>query len=297
MDTLELSMRRMDDLPWWGGEVKANARGEFVLIEEEIAQETTMPFPGVDRIRRNFRLIYGIGEKNEELLHSQGYQSLDDLAKHQRWGRAARELLTLINERRLDRLLRYGAKEDEILGFFNQNDLVILDLETTGFYQVQPLFLIGTLSFRGNKLILRQYVARNYEEEPAILHEFLADYGNKSVMVSYNGRSFDYPYLKARLRYHRFVEEFNPFQLDLLSPTRRAYRPSLANFRLRTVEENLLGVYRSETFSGGDIPDLYHRFIMEGDTKLLSEIIEHNAQDVISMAALLRILNTRNICG
>lgn len=297
MNALERSIQSKRALPWWGGEVRCNEKGEFILIEESIDQHSALPFPGVDRIRRNLRLVYGIGEKNEEALRKEGYQSLDDLAAHHRWGRAARELLSLIDERRLDRLLRYGAKEDEVLGFFSQDDLVVLDLETTGFYQVQPLFLIGTLSFIGEKLMLRQYIARNYEEESAVLAQFLADYGHKNVMVSYNGRTFDYPYLKARMRYHQFDAEFNPFQLDLLPPTRRAYRPSLPNFRLRTVEESLLGVYRTETFSGGEIPELYHRFIVDEDPKLLTEVIEHNAQDVISMASLLRILNVRNNCG
>lgn len=288
---LDASSQQKEALPWWGGDVVANALGEYVQISLPIRDRLVMPFPNVDRIRRNLRLVYGIGAKIEEELRQEGYQTLDDLAGHPRWGRAAGELLRLVDGRRLDRLQRYGAKDDEILGFFNRSHLVVLDLETTGFYQVQPLFLIGTITFDDEGPVLRQYLARNYDEEPAALRAFMDNCGRKTVMVSYNGRSFDYPYLTARFRYHRLEAEFAPFQLDLLPPTRRSYRSTLPDCRLRTVEEELLGVHRTETFTGAKIPELYHRFIAEGDPRLLTEVIEHNAQDILSMASLLQLLS------
>ncbi|HHZ20287.1 MAG TPA: hypothetical protein GX391_07260 [Firmicutes bacterium] len=275
---------------WWGGEVCTSTRGEFVCRQKKIGQEYVLAFPSLDLIRRNFRLIYGIGAKTEELLRKSGYQTLADLTGHPRWGKAAKEVINLIEERKLDRLRRYGAKDEEILGFFCGEQLVFVDLETTGFSQLQPLFLIGTMSFAGERLVIKQYLARDYAEEAAVLAGFLRDCEAKAVMVSFNGRSFDYPYLLARLAYHGFTHSFNPFQLDLLPPTRRAFRDTLPDCRLRTVEEQLLGVARHETFSGVKIPELYHRFVTEKNPRLLTEVIEHNARDLLSMAALVRLL-------
>lgn len=276
---------------WWGGVIRENERGRHVYVERQIHEPWILPFPEKDRIRRNLRLVYGIGEKTESQLVKAGYASLELLQDHPRWGKAAREVLRLISENQVERLRRYGAKEDEIIGFFRDSDLVLLDLETTGFYQAQPLFLIGVIAFVGKRPVLSQYIARDYGEEASALAGFLHDQGTKGLMVSYNGRTFDYPYLLARLRFHGFREDFRPFQLDLLPPTRQRFRASLPNCRLGTVESHLLGVGRTESFSGGQIPELYHRFVTERNPRILREVIEHNAQDLLSMATLARLLS------
>lgn len=275
---------------WWGGSIRENERGCYVHVQQDIPNQWILPFPEKERIRRNLRLVYGIGEKTEQQLTESGYGTLDQLASHPRWGRAASEVLRLITENQVDRLRRYGAKDDEIIGFFQNTDLLLLDLETTGFYQAQPLFLIGIIAFVDQRPILVQYVARNYAEEAAALAGFIHDFGAKQLLVSYNGRTFDYPYLMARLRYHGFKEAFRPYQLDLLPSTRQRFRSSLPDCRLRTVETHLLGVGRTESFSGGSIPDLYHRFVTEQNPRMLLEVIEHNAQDLLSMASLTRLL-------
>lgn len=276
---------------WWGGKIHRNERGLYVGIEQTIPELWVLPYPSKERIRNNLRLIYGIGEKTERQLAAEGYKTLDHLQQHPRWGRAAQEVLRLIAEEQVERLRRYGAKDDEVIGFFRDDDLVLLDLETTGFYQAQPLFLIGVIAFSEARPVLTQYVARDYGEEAAALMGFIQEHGGKRLMISYNGRAFDYPYLMARLRYHGFSDGFKPFQLDLLPPTRQRFRSSLPNCRLQTVETHLLGVGRSESFSGGQIPELYHRFVTERQPKILREVIEHNAQDLFSMATLTRLLS------
>ena len=276
---------------WWGGEIRRNNGGEYTHLQQEIHENFVLPFPKAEKIRSNLKLVYGIGEKTEAQLRADGYDTIDMLAKHPRWGRAAGEIIRLIELGNFERLRRYGAKEDEIVGFFDRSQVVLLDLETTGFSQVQPLFLVGVVTFAEQNMVLTQYLAKTYEEETAVLKGFLEDCGKKTLMVSFNGRTFDYPYLKARCRYHNIENQFEPFQLDLLPPTRRAYRNSLPNCRLRTVEELLLGVGRNESFSGSAIPDLYHRFVIEKEPRLLTEVISHNAQDLLSMAALIRLLS------
>jgi uncharacterized protein YprB with RNaseH-like and TPR domain len=276
---------------WWGGQIRRNSDGEYTFLQQEIHENFVLPFPKAEKIRSNLKLVYGIGEKTEAQLRIDGYDTIDKLAVHPRWGRAAREIIRLIDSGNFERLRRYGAKEDEIVGFFDRSQIVLLDLETTGFSQVQPLFLIGVLAFTGQNMVLSQYLAKTYEEEAAALRAFLEECGKKTLMVSFNGRTFDYPYLKARCLYHKIKIQFDPFQLDLLPPTRRAYRNLLPNYRLRTVEELLLGVGRNESFSGSAIPELYHRFVIEKEPRLLTEVIAHNAQDLLSMAALIQLLS------
>ncbi|MGD8400413.1 MAG: ribonuclease H-like domain-containing protein [Bacillota bacterium] len=266
-----------------------NTDGVCELIESR-TPGIVYTFPDRTLIARNIRLIYGIGEVTAAKLRADGYQTLEDLLSHSRWRKAAAEILQAIGARKVRRLEQYGAADLELLGFFAPEEMTFLDIETLGLFYMYPVFLIGTLRFENGTGIIRQYLARDYTEEAAILAELAPSWRNLGVLVSYNGRSFDIPYLKGRLRANGQDDRFDAFHLDLLKYTRRRYRPVLPDCRLVTVECCLLGQKRRDDLPGSEAPEHYLRFLDTGERCWIEPILTHNAADLLALAQYLGLI-------
>ena len=175
-----------------------------------------------------------------------------------------------------------GSPADPALG----HGLAFLDLETLGL-SAAPLFLVGLMHGGPEGLHVHQFLARDYAEEAAVLeacHDLVAA---AEVLVTYNGLSFDWPYLADRLRYYRLPPLPQPgWHLDLLHVARRQCRGRLPNCSLTTVETHLLGLARRGDVPGADIPPLYHRAVAQEDLSLLAPVLHHNLVDLLSLACL-----------
>jgi uncharacterized protein YprB with RNaseH-like and TPR domain len=163
-----------------------------------------------------------------------------------------------------------------------------------GLFYMYPVFLIGTLRFQAGQGVIRQFLARDYAEEAAILAELDETLRNRGVLVSYNGRSFDIPYLKGRLRANGLDDRFDAFHLDLLCHTRKYYRPVLPDCRLVTVERCLLREPRRDDLSGSEAPLQYRRFLDTGRRDYLEPILIHNAADLLALAKYLGLITKKN---
>ena len=165
-------------------------------------------------------------------------------------------------------------------------DALFLDIETCGLANC-PLFLIGTMSAREGRIRVEQFFARDYSEEPALLAhlaEMMADY---RVLVTFNGKSFDIPYMRDRMTFHRMRHRFEHEHLDLLILARRLWRSQFPDCRLQTLEEHICGRRRHGDTPGHLIPQLYHDFVRTGNAAPLEGVFHHNALDIITMAELL----------
>jgi uncharacterized protein YprB with RNaseH-like and TPR domain len=166
---------------------------------------------------------------------------------------------------------------------------VFLDTETTGLAggAGTAAFLIGVAWAEGDRFHVRQYLMRDYHEEAALLHalgEFLATF---RYLVTYNGKAFDIPLLESRYRLNRgrFPLEGAP-HLDLLHPARRLWKKRLDSCRLQSLEVALLGLRREGDVPGEAIPQIYFDYLRSRDGRALARVLEHNRQDVLSLAAL-----------
>jgi uncharacterized protein YprB with RNaseH-like and TPR domain len=267
----------------------SNAAGVFELIESR-TPGIKYTFPDTALIARNIRLIYGIGELTAAKLQADGYQTLTDLLQHPRWQKAAAEIIKAITAKKVRRLARYGATDLELLGFYAPEAITFIDIETLGLFYMYPVFLIGTLRFNDGQGLIRQFLARNYDEEAAILAELDDALRNQGVLVSYNGRSFDIPYLKGRLRVNRMDDRFEAFHLDLLRHTRQHYRMVLPDCRLVTVESCLLQEERQGDLPGSGTPEQYRRFLDTGERSFIDPILIHNAADLLTLAKYLGLI-------
>jgi uncharacterized protein YprB with RNaseH-like and TPR domain len=274
------------------GREASNEAGLFEYIEFPISN-CALRFSDRAALENELTLIYGIGTATADRLRQADFTTLTTLEKHPRWGRAAAELRRIIAAGDVARLARYGASQLQLLSFFQPETIGFVDIETTGLYAIHPLFLIGTLGFVDGRGVIRQYLARGFDEERAVLYEAFQWIKKMELLVSFNGRCFDLPYLRNRMRFHRLAAEWDRFQLDLLHPARRRYRGRLPDCRLLTLEREVLGAVREHDIPGAQVAENYHRFLDFNDRAYLDPILRHNTHDLMAMAELLGVLATQ----
>jgi hypothetical protein len=138
--------------------------------------------------------------------------------------------------------------------------------------------------------VLRQYFARHYAEEEALLHEVGRYVADAQALVTFNGKSFDVPLLRERATRHRVELRLPALHVDLLHHSRAAWRGRVPNCRLTTLEAYVCRRRRSGDVPGEEIPALYHDYVKEGLAHRLIPVFHHNLLDVITMDELLRRL-------
>ncbi|HEY8598868.1 MAG TPA: ribonuclease H-like domain-containing protein [Thermomicrobiales bacterium] len=175
--------------------------------------------------------------------------------------------------------------------------LVLIDAETTGLAggTGTHVFLVGLGFFRVapdgvTTFIVRQYFLRHLREERALLHALSATLSDFGALVSFNGKSFDWPLLTTRFILARIAQQARPDDwphLDLLHPARRIWKHRLRSCSLGTLEAEILGVTRTSDVPSALIPELYFHYLRDGDVRPLLPVFAHNETDIISLLALL----------
>jgi len=165
-------------------------------------------------------------------------------------------------------------------------DLLFLDLETTGL-GASPLFLIGTLSWEDSGLLVRQFFARDYAEERAALECFLERAANHKLLVTFNGKSFDVPYLRMRAAANGVPCRLDHAHLDLLHASRRIWKDRFGDCRLQTLEYHVCGRRRHGDIPGAEIGEAYHAYVRTGDARKMAAVVNHNRQDLLTLAEIL----------
>lgn len=170
--------------------------------------------------------------------------------------------------------------------------LVLLDTETTGLGTGAGTlpFIIGLGTWEDGRFVTRQLVLPEQSDEPGFLAHLASLIAPGAWLVTYNGRSFDWPLLVARFRLHGRPPPAHAGHLDLLPLARTLWRHRLADARLASVERGVCGVRRAHDLPGGLVPARYLDYLRSGHGGALRLVLEHNRQDVRSMALLLGVL-------
>lgn len=179
---------------------------------------------------------------------------------------------------------------DPTLADCDPRGALFLDTETTGLGGAGSLaFLVGLCWHEpGRGWVLEQLLLRSPAEEAPVLRRVSELMEQASLLVTYNGKSFDRPLLDTRLVMNRMPALPARPHLDLLSVARRIHKRRLGSCRLIHLESEVLGWQRSEDdVPGYEIPARYGHFLRTGDGEVLRAVVDHNAWDVLSMAALV----------
>lgn len=169
-------------------------------------------------------------------------------------------------------------------------DLLAFDTETTGLAggTGTRAFMIGAADFIDGRLRIRQLCITTLGAEREMLKTFSKWLKPSTVLVSYNGRSYDRPLLTTRYRLARLRDPLIDLRhVDLLHPVRRRYRGVWANCKLATVERELLGVLREDDLPGSEAPAAWLAYLRGGSADKLRRVGLHNAQDLRSLFGVL----------
>ena len=177
--------------------------------------------------------------------------------------------------------------------FIGKSNYCVIDIETMGlnrkFHQV---ILIGYLYEVNNQIIIKQLFAEKPDEEPALLKTFLEDIKNFDTYITYNGNSFDIPFLASRMMDLSLSwSHEGSHHMDLLIYIRKYQEYlKLENYKLKTVEK-LIGIDRQDTISGKDSVELYKQYVKSKSPQLEEKILLHNYEDIYYLSKLLSVFN------
>ena len=166
---------------------------------------------------------------------------------------------------------------------------LFLDTETTGLSGGSGTyaFLVGVAWWEGGGLEIEQFFLREYSEERSLLHALGERIAERPVLVSFNGKSFDWPLLETRYRMSRKVSVPTPrAHLDFLHPARNLWRLRLGSVRLSELERHVLAWDRGADLLSGMIPQIYFDYLRGGSPERLVPVLNHNQMDLRGLAAL-----------
>lgn len=201
----------------------------------------------------------------------------------------------------LDPSLAVSYTRETRLAGLDFRDFVFLDTETTGLAGAGTMaFMVGVAFFEKGPstaiassrpedvLIVRQYFLRDPGDEPAMLAQLEELLACKKGLITFNGRAFDLPLLDNRYLMNRLSTRLWDLpHIDLLLASRRIWRARLGSCALGALEQNLLGLQRTQDdVPGWLIPSLYATYLRSGDAQELARVFYHNRMDMLSMITL-----------
>ncbi len=188
------------------------------------------------------------------------------------------------------RLGRGDAPSDflPVVGRRPADSLRFFDFETTGLSGGAGTiaFLAATGRLEDGMLRIDQLFLGDYPGEAAFIRAFVATLGEKPILVSYNGKSFDWPLLATRCVMNGILVPEIDLHLDLVHTARRLWRPLVGSASLGDLEVPILGKDRGADLPGSEIPAVYFSYLAGGDDERLELVALHNLSDVASLAAL-----------
>lgn len=171
---------------------------------------------------------------------------------------------------------------------FDPRKAAFIDTETTGLSggAGTAAFLVAVGFLDGDSFIVRQYFMRDFHEERALIRAVERDLERFDTIVSFNGKQFDVPLLESRFRLQRRVFRQTDRHLDMLHPGRRLWKARLESCSLQSLERGVLGFHREDDIPGAFIPERYFEYLRRKDGRLMVPVLEHNLQDIVSLAVL-----------
>jgi hypothetical protein len=157
------------------------------------------------------------------------------------------------------------------------------------------VFLTGFSHFQEDGSVnVDQFFLPHPSEERAFIYAVQEFMDNFSILTSYNGKSFDVPMLRSRFIFNDMEDiGLEKTHLDLLFLARSLWKRRLESCRLVEIEASILQFKRTgDDVPGWLVPILYQDFLREGDAAPLQSVFYHNAQDVVSLAALFNVVHS-----
>jgi hypothetical protein len=174
---------------------------------------------------------------------------------------------------------------------------LFIDIETTGLHAGSSnLYMIGCVYYDCAKepvtWRLVQWFATNYEDEVNVLNAFSEFALSYKYLIHFNGNSFDIPYLKAKLAQHNIALNLDDFVgIDIfrrILPYKSFLK--LQDCKQKTIENVVLDSAREDKYSGGELIEIYHDYVLDHDMEKERLLLLHNEEDVKGMLEIVSVL-------
>lgn len=185
--------------------------------------------------------------------------------------------------------------EIDLEKYFNRQNVCFIDIETTGLSsKFNSIYLIGIMYYNIEEKMwyLIQLFAESLDEEKELLISFINFISNFDKVVTYNGDTFDIPFINNRLKHYNIEYQIsleNSFDLYKYIRENRNYL-DLENLKLKTIEKRL-GIYREDLYSGKDCIKFYRDYVKTKNKEFKDIILKHNYDDLYYLIFILEILD------
>ncbi len=168
-------------------------------------------------------------------------------------------------------------------------DLLFFDTETTGLAGGTGTvpFLVGFGYVADGHFIVEQHLLPDLGFEEPLLGRFAAALERRPYLVSFNGKSFDWPLVRTRAQLAQQPLGTPAAHCDLLHIARRLFRAETEHFRLSALERAILGFERFDDLPSAQVPERYFDYLRTRDAQPLAAVLKHNFWDILSLLRLL----------
>ncbi len=179
--------------------------------------------------------------------------------------------------------------------YFGDLTIGVLDIETTGLGPaMHKIILGGLLTFETPGMAkIEQFFAEDLDNEPDLLSAYLNAVKALDVVITYNGRHFDVPFICGRSTRYALDTSGLPYDLDLYLLINHAspLRKFLPNLKQSTVE-NYMGLWsqRKDLINGAESVEIYNQYLRSRDPELKRQVLLHNRDDLAQLARLLPVI-------
>lgn len=176
----------------------------------------------------------------------------------------------------------------------NPDKALFIDIETTGlFSHSSNLYLIGCVYKNQEDGCWHtiQWFAENYEDEQELLQAF-SDFANSyEFFIHFNGNQFDIPYLAKKMEHFHIPFAFEAYTgIDIyrrILPYKNFLK--LTDCKQKTIE-SFVHTTREDTYSGGELIDVYHDYVLSKNSTKEHFLLLHNEDDLKGMLDIIASL-------
>lgn len=177
----------------------------------------------------------------------------------------------------------------------------IFDIETTGLsaQRGNKIILTACLIPNSTGVTITQFLAENpYEEDRVIMAtmNFLKD-ESVDYLITYNGASFDIPFMKQRLATKNLPYVLNMYEFDLYNFIRSntGLKSQIGSLSQKNVEQHFgISSNRKDVISGRESVKLFAEYAINQDSVIEKIILTHNREDVLQLCHLFNIIGRNN---
>lgn len=185
---------------------------------------------------------------------------------------------------------------DEKLTFkskYYDEEAVFLDIETTGLSPMRSfIYLIGLvfIDLKEMTMHITQLIAEDRDEEEEILKLMKERLKGYKTVVTYNGNSFDLPFIAKRSERYG-IEPIAMDSFDMYEKL-RLHKDTLKldGLKQKNIEKKL-GITREDRYNGGECISFYKDYVKNKNQESFDRFVLHNYDDLLYMPATMSILD------